>query len=194
MLGVEGLTFTNVMVILPGLFVIEFVFSMFCRGGGEFIVPFLISVVALPYFNVATISLFLILSQATMMLIIYGAKHKLVDWPLAFSLAIVVGIFAFAGGYLSLHMKPIYLKGAFSIILLISAWKIWQGQQLPAKAGRFGVWHRKMTVDGETIEFDMNFLYLIHFCFLPRRGHRFWVMSLEAIFIGNLRFCALSAL
>jgi len=161
MLGIEGLTLTNIVVILPGLFVIAFVFSMFGRGSGEFIVPFLISIVTLPFFNLATISLFLILSQATMMLIIYGAKHKLVDWPLAFSLAIVVGIFAFGGGYLSLHVKPIYLKGAFSIILLISAWKIWQGKKLPAKPGRFGVWHRKMTVDGEIVEFDMNFLYLI---------------------------------
>ena len=151
----------QLIIILPGLFLIGFVFSMFGRGGGEFIVPFLISMVALPFFDLATISLFLILSQATMMLIIYGAKHKLVDWPLAFSLAIVVGTFAFGGGYLSLHVKPIYLKGAFSLILLISAWKIWQGKKLPAKPGKFGVWHRKMIVDGETIEFDMNFLYLV---------------------------------
>ena len=97
---------------------------MFGRGGGEFILPFLISIVSLPFFDLATISLFLISSQAKMMLIIYGAKHKLVDWPLAFSLAGIVGVLAFSGGYLSLHVKPIYLKSAFAVILLISAWKI----------------------------------------------------------------------
>ncbi|MBW1691955.1 MAG: sulfite exporter TauE/SafE family protein [Deltaproteobacteria bacterium] len=130
---------------------------MFGRGGGEFILPFLISIVALPFFDIATISLFLIFSQAVIMLCVYGAKHKLVDWPLAFSLALIVGCSAFFGGFLSFHVKPLYLKGTFAIILLISAWKIWQGKTVPANRGRFGVWHRKMPDD----EYDMNFLYIL---------------------------------
>lgn len=153
----EPVTTGQLIIILPALFLIGFVFSMFGRGGGEFILPFLISIVSLPFFDLATISLFLILSQATMMLIIYGAEHKLVDWPLAFSLAGIVGVFAFSGGYLSIHVKPIYLKGAFAVILLISAWKIWQGKKVPAKKGRFGVWHRKMGDE----EADINFLYIV---------------------------------
>ncbi|MBW2079224.1 MAG: sulfite exporter TauE/SafE family protein [Deltaproteobacteria bacterium] len=130
---------------------------MFGRGGGEFILPFLISIVALPFFDIATISLFLIFSQAVIMLCVYGAKHKLVDWPLAFSLALIVGCSAFFGGFRSFHVKPLYLKGTFAIILLISAWKIWQGKTVPANRGRFGVWHRKMPDD----EYDMNFLYIL---------------------------------
>jgi uncharacterized membrane protein YfcA len=150
-------TSSHLCIILPGLFVIGFVFSMFGRGGGEFILPFLISIVVLPFFDIATISLFLIFSQAVIMLCVYGAKHKLVDWPLAFSLALIVGCSAFFGGFLSFHVKPMYLKGTFSIILLISAWKIWQGKKVPTKRGRFGVWHRKMPND----EYDMNFLYIV---------------------------------
>lgn len=150
-------TSNHLCIILPGLFVIGFVFSMFGRGGGEFILPFLISIVVLPFFDIATISLFLIFSQAVIMLCVYGAKHRLVDWPLAFSLAAIVGCSAFFGGFLSIHMKPIYLKGTFAVILLISAWKIWQGKKVPAKKGRFGVWHRKMPDE----EYDMNFLYIV---------------------------------
>lgn len=150
-------TINHLFVILPGLFIIGFVFSMFGRGGGEFILPFLISIVALPYFDIATISLFLILTQGVVMLCVYGAKHKLVDWPLAFSLAVIVGFFAFFGGFLSIHIKPIYLKGTFAAMLLISAWKIWQEKKIPAKSGRIGVWHRKMPNE----EYDINFLYIV---------------------------------
>jgi uncharacterized membrane protein YfcA len=147
----------EVMLILPGLFCIAFVFSMFGRGGGEFILPLLITILSLPYFDLATISLFLIFSQGLVMLLVYGGKHKLVDWPLAISLALIVGTFAFLGGYASFRVKAIYLKGAFAVVLLISAYKIWQGKKIPAKKGRFGTWHRKVADE----EFDMNFLYIV---------------------------------
>ncbi|UCF82557.1 MAG: sulfite exporter TauE/SafE family protein [Desulfobacteraceae bacterium] len=151
---------SQLMIILPGLFAIAFVFSMFGRGGGEFILPLLITVVAAPFFHLATVSLFLIFSQGTVMLLVYGTKHKLVDWTLAFSLAIIVAAFAFLGGYLSFHVKPIYLKGTFALVLLISAYKIWQGKKVPAQKGRLGTWHRKMP--GENgLEYDMNFLYIV---------------------------------
>ncbi len=144
-------------ILLPGLFCIAFVFSMFGRGGGEFILPLLISILSLSYFELATISLFLIFSQGLVMLIVYGGKHKLVDWPLALALSIIIGTFAFLGGYFSFHVKPIYLKGTFAAVLLISAYKIWQGKKVPAKKGRFGTWHRKLTDD----EYDINFLYIV---------------------------------
>ncbi|UCH19815.1 MAG: sulfite exporter TauE/SafE family protein [Deltaproteobacteria bacterium] len=147
----------EVSLILPGLFCIAFVFSMFGRGGGEFILPLLITILSLPYFDLATISLFLIFSQGLVMLLVYGGKHKLVDWPLAISLAFIVGTFAFLGGYASFRVKAIYLKGAFAVVLLISAYKIWQGKKVPAKKGRFGTWHRKVA----DTEFDMNFLYIL---------------------------------
>ena len=130
-------------ILLPGLFCIAFVFSMFGRGGGEFILPLLISVLSLPFFSLATISLFLIFSQGLVMLIVYGGKHKLVDWPLAIALSVIIGTFAFLGGYFSFYIKPIYLKGTFAVVLLISAYKIWQGKKVPAKKGRFGTWHRQ---------------------------------------------------
>lgn len=147
----------QLMILIPGLFCIAFVFSMFGRGGGEFILPLLISILALPYFELATISLFLIFSQGLVMLIVYGGKHKLVDWQLALALSIIIGTFAFLGGYFSFHVKPIYLKGTFAVVLLISAYKIWQGKKVPAKKGRFGTWHRKLADD----EYDINFLYII---------------------------------
>jgi len=157
---VGSISSSQLMVILPGLFSIAFVFSMFGRGGGQFLLPLLITVLPWPFFNLATISLFLIFTQGLVMLLVYGAKHKLVDWPLALTLSIFVGVFAFLGGYFSFHVKPIYLKGTFAVVLLISAYKIWQVKKVPKKKGRFGTWHRKMPgKKGE--EYDMNFLYII---------------------------------
>jgi hypothetical protein len=93
------------------------------------------------------------------MLVVYGAKHKLVDWPLGLALAVVVGFSAFVGGYFSLNVRPIYLKGGFAVVLLVSACFIWKEKKVAAKKGRFGTWHRRMPEE----EYDMNFLYI----FLP---------------------------
>lgn len=147
----------DLLVVLPGLFFIAFVFSIFGRGGGEFILPFLITVLAVPYFDLATLSLFLIFTQGAIMLLVYGAKHKLIDWPLGLALSAIVGTFAFFGGYFSLHVKPIYLKGTFAVVLLISAYLIGKGKKAAVKKGKFGIWHRRMPDE----EFDINFLYMI---------------------------------
>ena len=155
-----SLSIEQLMILLPGLFIIALVFSMFGRGGGEFILPLLITIISAPFFDLATVSLFLIFSQGLVMLIVYGTKHKLVDWPLALSLALIVGVFAFLGGYLSFHVKPIYLKGIFAAVLLVSAYKIWQGKKVPAKKGRFGTWHREMAGENGAV-YDMNFLYIV---------------------------------
>ena len=109
-------------------------------------------------FDVATISLFCIFVQGITMLAVYGSKHKLVDWPLAFALAIIVGLFAFLGGYFSFKVKALYLKSTFALLLLISAYFMWKGKGVPGRHGKFGVWHRRMA-NGE--EYDMNLLLIV---------------------------------
>ena len=161
MLGIEGLSTANIATMIVLMFIIAGIFSILGRGGGEFYLPILISFLAIPYFDIATVSLFAIFLQAAGMLLIYGSKHKLVDWPLAISLAVVVGIFAFMGGYLSFGIKPSYLKGTFAFLLLISAYLMWKGKGVQGKAGKFGVWHRTMTTPEGKIEYEMNFLLVI---------------------------------
>jgi len=161
MLGIDGLSVANIATIILSMFIIAGIFSMLGRGGGEFYLPILITFLAIPYFDIATVSLFAIFCQAAGMLLIYGQKHKLVDWPLAFSLAAIVGTFAFIGGYASFAIKPSYLKGIFAVLLLVSAYFMWKGKGVPGKPGRFGVWHRKMTTPEGGLEYEMNFLLII---------------------------------
>ena len=159
MFGLEGLTLSILVITILAMFGISALFSIFGRGGGEFKLPVLITVLTmLPYFDIATISLFCIFVYFATMLAVYGSKHKLVDWPLAFALAVIVGTFAFGGGYFSFKVKSIYLKGTFAVLLLISAYFMWKGKGVPGRAGEFGVWHRKMA-SGE--EYDMNFLLVV---------------------------------
>jgi uncharacterized protein len=161
MLGIEGLPMTSVAIMMVAMFFISGLFSMLGRGGGEFYVPVLISFLAIPYFDIATVSLFALFCQACAMLLIYGHKHKLVDWPLAISLAGIVGVFAFIGGWVSFGINPKYLKGTFAVLLLISAYFMWKGKGVPGKPGSFGVWHRKMTTPEGELEYEMNFLLII---------------------------------
>ena len=161
MLGIEGLTMTSLAIMMLAMFIIAMIFSTLGRGGGEFYLPVLITFLAVPYFDIATVSLFAIFCQAAAMLLIYGHKHKLVDWPLAFSLASIVGTFAFIGGYVSFGINPKYLKGTFAVLLLISAYFMWKGKGVPGKPGKFGVWHRTMTTPEGQLEYDMNFMLVI---------------------------------
>jgi uncharacterized membrane protein YfcA len=161
MLGIESLTMTGVAIMMVAMFFIAGLFSTLGRGGGEFYLPILITFLAIPYFDIATVSLFAIFCQACAMLLIYGHKHKLVDWPLAISLAVIVGTFAFVGGYVSFGINPKFLKGTFAVLLLISAYFMWKGKGVPGKPGRFGVWHRKMTTPEGVLEYEMNFLLII---------------------------------
>ena len=161
MLGIEGLSTANLITIAVSMFVIAGIFSILGRGGGEFYLPILITFLAIPYFDIATVSLFAIFCQAAGMLVIYGSKHKLVDWPLAISLAVIVGMFAFTGAYISFGIKPSFLKGTFAVLLLISAYFMWKGKGVPGKPGRLGVWHRTMVTPEGKIEYDMNFLLIL---------------------------------
>jgi uncharacterized protein len=161
MLGIEDLTLLKLVIILIAMFGISLVFSMLGRGGGEFKLPVLIAFLSIPYFDLATISLFTIFFQAAAMVLIYGYKHKLTDWPLSFSLIAIVGVFAFTGGYLSFGIKAAHLKATFAVLLLISAYFMWRGKKVPAKPGKFGVWHRAVMTPEGLIEYEMNYALII---------------------------------
>jgi|GEM_PF-616114 len=159
MLGVEGLTTGTFIIVVIGSFSIPLVFSIFGRGGGEFKLPFFVTFLTmLPFFDLATISLFGFLLQGITMLAIYGGKHKLVDWPLAFSLSAVVAPAAFLGGYISIAIEAIYLKLAFAAMMVIAAVLMLKGKNVSIKIGGFGIWHRKIP---SGVEYDMNLLLIL---------------------------------
>jgi len=159
MLGVEGLTTATFVIVLIATFCISLLFSVFGRGGGEFKLPvFVTFLTMLPFFDLATISLFCILLQGATMLVIFGGRHKLVDWPLAFTLAGIVAPSSFLGGYFSIGIEAVYLKLAFAAMLLVSAVLMLRGKVVSVKPGRFGVWHRK---NSSGVAYDMNILLII---------------------------------
>jgi uncharacterized membrane protein YfcA len=156
----EYISTAQLVLAFGGIFAISWVFSIFGRGGGEFILPLLISIVALPFSDIKIISLFLIVIQGIVMMLVYSGKHKLTDWPVAVMLAVIVGVGAFLGGYFSFWVSPVFLKGLFAAVLLISALKMAIGKTTAARRARFGVWHRKMPGQGGE-EYDVNLAYLI---------------------------------
>lgn len=159
MLGVEGLTPVTFIIVVIASCGISLIFSIFGRGGGEFKLPFFVTFLTmLPFFDLATISLFGILLQGITMLAIYGGKHKLVDWPLAFALSAVVAPAAFLGGYISIGIEAIYLKLAFAAMLVVAAVLMLKGKTVSIKTGGFGVWHRKNPTG---VEYDMNLLLIL---------------------------------
>lgn len=151
---------TQLFLAFVGIFAISWLFSIFGRGGGEFKLPLLMSIVALPFTDIKIVSVFLILTQGVVMMIVYSGKHKLTDWPLAVILAGIVGVASFFGGYFSHLVPPAYLKGLFAVVLLISAVKMALGKGTPANKARFGVWHRTMPGAGGE-QYDVNLAYLV---------------------------------
>ena len=156
----EYISTTQLIVAFIGIFAISWVFSMFGRGGGEFKLPLLLSIVSLPFADIKIVSVFLILVQGVVMMLVYSSKHKLTDWPVAVLLAVLVGIASFLGGYFSHLVPEIYLKGLFAAVLLISAVKMAKGKGTPADPAKIGVWHRTMPGYGGE-EYDVNLAYLI---------------------------------
>jgi len=140
-----------------GLFLISALFSMFGKGGGELYLPFIITIVDISVYRAAGISLFLIFIQSISMIIIYSKKHRSVDWPVAFLLAAVVGIFAFLGGFVSKGIPSQYLKLTFSFFLIISAIALFLNKKARPPARKFAVWHRKV---GD-MEYKLDLMYLI---------------------------------
>jgi len=91
------------------------------------------------------------------MVFVYSAKNKLLDWKLAFVLAIVVASMAFLGGFISYGIPAIYLKSLFAVFLLVSAYSMLKRKNVGARKGMFGVWHREFPGGS----YDMNLLYII---------------------------------
>ena len=139
------------------IFAISTLFSMFGRGGGEFYLPTMLTLLSIPYYTAAGVTQFLIMLQGLSMVPVYSAKHKQLDWHLAIVLASCVGIASFLGGFLSKGISPVYLKASFAIFLLISAVFLFVNKNVKPKIGKLGVWHRKFYGG----EYDMNILYII---------------------------------
>lgn len=139
------------------LLALSLIFSMFGRGGGEFYLPTMISLLAIPFYNAAGVNLFLIFIQGLSMVLVYSLKNKLVDWAVALVMAVVVGIFAFLGGFFSHKVPEIYLKILFSVFLIISAYYMLKNKAVKPVRGKFGVWHREFA--GQS--YNVNVVYLV---------------------------------
>ena len=139
------------------IFIISLVFSMFGKGGGELYLPVMLTLLSIPFYVAAGVSLFLILLQSISMIFVYSHKHKLVDWKLALLLAAVVGTSSFLGGFVSEDIPALYLKITFAAFLIISAILLFLNKSMKIKLGKFGVWHRKFGGG----EYDVHILYLV---------------------------------
>ncbi|RLG62283.1 hypothetical protein DRO02_08245 [archaeon] len=134
----------SIAVATSAIFTTSLIFSMFGRGGGEFYLPIMLTILSLTYYTCAGISLFLIMLQGLSMIIVYHGKHRLVDWELALALGLIVGACSFLGGFLSYRIPAYLLKASFSTFLLISAYFIYRGVSVKPVKGGFGVWARKL--------------------------------------------------
>ena len=136
---------------------ISIVFGIFGRGGGSFRLPAIITFLTIPFYTAAGVSAFLVLIQGVSMLYIYGTKYKLVDWKLAFTLALVVTSMSFLGGFVSLTISPLILKILFAVVILISSYFIGKAENIAAKKGKIGVWHREFAGSS----YNVNVLYIL---------------------------------
>ena len=106
----------SIAIAASAIFATSLIFSMFGRGGGEFYLPIMLTVLSLTYYTCAGISLFLIMLQGLSMIIVYHGKHRLVDWQLALALGLTVGACSFLGGFLSYRIPAYLLKASLSLI------------------------------------------------------------------------------
>jgi len=104
-------------------------------------------------------------------------KNKLIDWKLAFVLALLIGVMSFSGGFFSVGISPVYLKILFSVFLLISAYFMLKEKRLIVKKEKWGVWHREF---GE-ISYDINLFYI-----LPTIAMIAFIVSMIGISGGGL--------
>ncbi|HHE41379.1 MAG TPA: sulfite exporter TauE/SafE family protein [Dehalococcoidia bacterium] len=140
------------------IFCISLVFSMFGRGGGDFYLPVIITLLGVPFYTAAGSSLFLILIQSISMVFIYSTRHRLLDWKLAFVLGATVAVAAFLGGFFSHGIPAVYLKVTFAVFLLSSAYLMVKRVNIATvKPGGFGVWHREFSGGS----YDVNLLFTL---------------------------------
>ena len=138
------------------IFIISTIFSIFGKGGGELYLPVMISLLPIAIHRAAGVSLFIIFVQSLSMVAIYHKKHRLIDWPPAIIMALIVGIFAYLGGYLSFGVSPVYLKILFSILLIISSLFLFVNKRKIIEKGVF-TWSREV---GET-KYNWHLLYTL---------------------------------
>ncbi len=113
-------------------FIVSLVFSMFGKGGGELYMVILVALMGLRYYIAAGVTLFVLVAQGFSMLLVYGRRHKLVDWLLAATVGGVATASAFLGGFVSGSIPGRVLKLVFSAMLMASAYLIWRGFSVSA--------------------------------------------------------------
>ena len=147
----------NSLILVSALiFFISTVFSIFGKGGGELYLPVMISLLPITVHGAAGVSLFIIFIQSLSMVFIYHKKHHLIDWLPAFIMALVVGVFAFFGGYFSLKISPVILKFLFALLLIISSLFLFINKKKSVKKSLF-TWSRKVG----KIEYDWHLFYTL---------------------------------
>ena len=146
-----------IVVAAVGIFATSLVFSMFGRGGGEFYLPIMISLLPVTYYTAAGVNLFIIMLQGLSMLLVYHRRHRLVDWGVALLLGAVIGFSSFLGGYVSYRIPPRLLKLTFSGFLLASAPLLYRGLSVRAAPGGWGMWRRR----AGGVEYYFNLVYVI---------------------------------
>ena len=139
------------------IFAISLVFSMFGKGGGEFYLPAIISILGTPFYSAAGTSVFLILLQSISMTLVYHLRNRLIDWKLAFSLVVTIASMSFLGGFFSYDISAVLLKVIFAVILFASAYFMLREKKVLVQKRRFGVWHREF---GDT-SYDINLLLVL---------------------------------
>jgi uncharacterized membrane protein YfcA len=124
------------------LFIIAFILSIFGKGGGEFFVPIFLTA-GISFHEAATTSLFILMVSGLSMMIIYH-KKALIDWTTGIAVIIASASGAFAGGFVSAGIKPVYLKILFTILLLISSYFLSKPEKAPSEKFMKGpIWKRK---------------------------------------------------
>ena len=147
---------SHLIIVSVFILLISTIFSIFGKGGGELYLPVMISLLPIAIHQAAGVSLFIIFIQSLSMVAIYHKKHRLIDWPPAIIMALIVGVFAYLGGYLSFAIPPVYLKILFSLLLIISSLFLFVNKRKVIGKSVF-TWARKV---GET-EYNWHLLYTL---------------------------------
>jgi len=124
------------------LFVIAFILSIFGKGGGEFFVPIFLTA-GISFHEAATTSLFILMVSGFSMMVVYH-KKALIDWTTGIAVIISSASGAFIGGFISVGIKPLYLKTLFAVLLLISSYFLSKPEKAPSEKFMKGpIWKRK---------------------------------------------------
>jgi len=130
--------------------------SMIGIGGGVLYVPILLAF-DFPFYQAATISLFIIMALSVSASLVYH-RVRLVDWKLALTIEPLIAITALMGGYYSSFIRIKELKILFILVLIVSGYfmikPIKEIQDKFIIEKKWGYWSRKF---GEE-EYSVNLL------------------------------------